>query len=145
MILFFSQKCNLPCDNSVNKLSLLIGRTGQIDSRGLNALMAHKVGQKGNIIEFCQKVFGKTVPEGVGIHDLWVQAVPDREYLELSTYARWGDGSVKTAEEQGTGASADGGQPFLQFMNQSAGNIGTPPLSALGLPRRRWAIWDGLL
>ncbi len=145
MILFFSQKCNLPCDNSVNKLSLLIGRTGQIDSRGLNALMAHKVGQKGNIIEFCQKVFGKTVPEGVGIHDLWVQAVPDREYLELSTYARWGDRSVKTAEEQGTGASADGGQPFLQFMNQSAGNIGTPPLSALGLPRRRRAIWDGLL
>ena len=65
---------------------------------------------------------------------------PYREYLELSTYARWGDGSVKTAEEQGTGASVGGGQPFLQFMNQSAGNIGTPHLIALGLPRRRRAI-----
>ena len=63
MILFFLRKCNLPSDNSVNKLSLLVRGTGQIDSCGLNALMAHKVGQKRNIIEFSQKVFGKTVPE----------------------------------------------------------------------------------
>ena len=96
--------------------------------------MAHKVGQKGNSIEICQKVFGKTVPGGVGIDDLWVQAVPDREYLELSTYARWGDGSVKTAEEQGTGASVGGGQPFLQFMNQSAGNIARLILLPLVFP-----------
>ena len=100
MILFFLRKCNLPSDNSVNKLSLLVRGTGQIDSCGLNALMAHKVGQKRNIIEFSQKVFGKTVPKEWGYTTSGSR--PYREYLELSTYARWGDGSVKTAEEQGT-------------------------------------------
>ena len=46
IILGFAGKCNLPCDNFVNQHPLLVRRAGQVDARGFNAFMPHKVGQK---------------------------------------------------------------------------------------------------
>lgn len=54
---------------------LFFGGAGQIDPRGLDALMAHKISQERDVVEVQKKVFGKPVAEGVRIHGVRIDAV----------------------------------------------------------------------
>ena len=46
----------LPDDNPINQGFLLSAGLGQVDFRGLNAFMAQKVSQQGDIVKFCQEI-----------------------------------------------------------------------------------------
>jgi len=54
---------------------LFSGGHAQVDAGGLDAFMAHKVSQQGDVIVFCQEILRETVPEGVGIDHFRVYAI----------------------------------------------------------------------
>ena len=58
-------------------------RPAEVDARGLDAAVAHQVGQEGDVVASFQEVLGEEMPEGVGMDHLWVDAVFAGEVLEL--------------------------------------------------------------
>ena len=49
----------------------------------LNTLMSENVGQERNIITFFYKIFGKQMPECMGMYDRWIQIVSKCKNLKL--------------------------------------------------------------
>ena len=48
---------------------------GEINPGGLDAAVSHQVSQEGDIVEFCQKVFGKPMAEGMGVDCVGINSV----------------------------------------------------------------------
>ncbi len=76
----------LPDDNPINQGFLLSAGLGQVDFRGLNAFMAQKVSQQGDIVKFCQEIFGIQMAERVGIDGRRVDALFCGEFFQLAVY-----------------------------------------------------------
>ena len=116
----------LPVHNLVDDPVLFTAAAPEIDPGGLNALVAQKIGEQGNVPAFLYEIFCKPVPEAVGIHDLRVQAVAYGENLELGSDAGGRDGRAETVEKQRANRAAGSRKPLLEFAFQNSGNIDTP-------------------
>lgn len=123
----------LPGDDLVEKLLLLSGGADQIDPGSLNALMAHKVGQKGNIIEPREKVFGKEMAERVGIYGIRVDAVFSRVVLQLGVDSPSGDLLSPSVQEKKPAGLAFFLTPHKRLLTEGVREINAPQLAALGV------------
>ena len=101
----------LPVDNAVDQSLLFRGGAVQVDAGSLNALVPQQVGQKGKIAAGVDKIFGKPVAEGVGVHDSGIQAVQNVKFPQLSADGRGSHRLAAAAGEQGAFASAGFLQP----------------------------------
>ena len=78
--------------------------------------MSKEVGEESEIIETVQKAFREAVAEGVGIDNVGVDPVEEREFLKLARDAAAGDPvAVAVCEEKAAGPllSVDPVQCFL--------------------------------
>ena len=53
----------LPVDYLVNYGLLFGSGTAEVDARGLNAFMTHKVSEQSEVVEAFEKIFGEAVTE----------------------------------------------------------------------------------
>ena len=117
------KRCGKACDGCVSPVYYLIdyfplfpAASPQIDPRGLDILMPKEISEESEIVEAFQKAFREAVAEGVGIDDVGVDPVEEREFLKLARDAAAGDPvAVAVCEEEAAGPlfSVDPVQRFL--------------------------------
>ena len=73
----------LPVYDLIEKVLLFGTAFMQINAGSLNTLMSENVGQERNIITFFYKIFGKQMPECMGMYDRWIQIVSKCKKLKL--------------------------------------------------------------
>ena len=81
----------LPVYDLIEKVLLFGTAFMQINAGSLNTLMSENVGQERNIITFFYKIFGKQMPEYMGMYDRWIQIVSKCKNLKLIPDPVWGD------------------------------------------------------
>lgn len=117
------KRCGKACDghvspvyNLIDHFTLFPAASPEIDPRGLDILMPKEIGEESNIVKAFQKAFREAVAEGVGIDDVGVDHVEEREFLKLARDAAAGDPvAVAVCEEVAAGPlfSVDPVQRFL--------------------------------
>lgn len=60
---------------------LFRGSFSQIDPRGLNTFMSHKIGKKGDIVTLVQKTLRKPMAEGMWIDNSGVDMISYSQFL----------------------------------------------------------------
>ena len=67
--------------------------------------MSHQIGKERNIIELLQEIFGKTVPERMGINHLFVHAILVGIILKLLRYATSRNSFSKSIQKKVAGSA----------------------------------------
>ena len=69
---------------------MLGGGATEINARGLDAFMSHKVGKKGNVIELVEEVLGEAKTESVRIDYFTIQPILVCKMFQLDSDAPCG-------------------------------------------------------
>ena len=79
----YSMYSPLPIYNLIDNPGLLRAAAPQINPSGLQALMSQKIRQQRDIPGIFDKIFGKAVAEGMGVHNLG-----SRQYRTAKSFSR---------------------------------------------------------
>ena len=123
----------LPRDDAVDEFALFGRCATQVDSRRFNALMAHEVREKRDVVAFLQKVLGEPVAEGMRIDDRRVHFKLAREYLELVRNAAGCDALAEAIAEEISAPDSFRGKPRPRFVTQLPRDVEAPQLPALSV------------
>ena len=103
----------------------------QVDSRRFDALVAHQVREKRDIVAFLQEVLGEPVTEGMRIDDRRVHSELAREHLELVRDAAGRDAGAEAIAEEISAPDSFRGEPSPRFVPQLPRNVEASQLSTL--------------
>ena len=81
----------LPIYDCINDFSLLCSCFPKVNTGGFDAFMPHEISQKRYIITAIQEALGKSVTEGVWIHNRRVDAVLHCQFFQLPGDATGGN------------------------------------------------------
>ena len=108
----FLYSYNLPIHNFIENLLLFRTAPVEIDAGGFDAFMAENIGKHRDIATLFDEIFGKQVPEGMGMYDRGIEIVYRSEMLQLSTDAGGGDAVTEAVKKNIAGGTVDASQPF---------------------------------